>query len=98
MPPDPPVEIYCPSCRWAPDGGAHWQCHCGCVWNTFDTAAVCPRCRHRHRRTSCPTDPGGCNKSAPHADWYHGLEKQVAALVEEAFAVPVGVCCSPNEP
>lgn len=87
MPADSPLEIYCPRCRWEPDGGAHWQCHCGQSWNTFDTAAVCPRCRHRHRYTTCPPRPGGCGAASPHVEWYHDCGGLVAALVEESLAV-----------
>ncbi|MBD2722856.1 hypothetical protein [Hymenobacter armeniacus] len=97
MPADSTLEIYCPRCRWAPDGGAHWQCHCGCIWNTFDTTAVCPQCRYRHRDTQCPTYPGGCGASSPHPDWYHGLDETVAQLVEQALTAPVSVCCTSNE-
>ena len=90
---DSPLEIYCPRCQWEPDGGAHWQCHCGCVWNTFDTAAVCPRCRHRHRRTVCPAEAGGCDGVSLHVDWYHDLAGLVAELVEEALPAPAAVRC-----
>ena len=82
------VEIHCPQCRWEPDGGAHWQCRCGHVWNTFATAGVCPRCRHRWLTTVCPPAPGGCGALSPHIDWYHGLTELVEALVEEALSVP----------
>ena len=91
MPAASAIEIYCPHCHWEPDGGAHWQCRCGCVWNTFETAAVCPRCRYRWADTVCPTPPGGCGATSPHIDWYHGLAEQIAALVEEALAVPAAV-------
>ena len=84
---DSGIEIYCPHCHWQPDGGAHWVCQCGCHWNTFDTAAVCPQCRYRWRITYCPTAPGGCAKASLHVDWYHGLDQLVADLVEEALPV-----------
>ncbi|WP_204376191.1 hypothetical protein [Hymenobacter coccineus] len=57
MPTDSSLAIYCPRCHWEPDGGAHWQCTCGCVWNTFETAAVCPRCQRRWRDTDCRRCP-----------------------------------------
>lgn len=95
--PDLSVEIHCPRCCWAPDGGAHWQCTCGCVWNTFETAAVCPQCRRRWRDTACPPEPGGCGAMSPHLDWYHGLDEAVAELLEAAVPAPAGVCCIPNE-
>ena len=98
MPADSTIEIYCPHCHWEPDGGAHWQCNCGCVWDTFETAAVCPQCRRRWRYTDCPPAPGGCGARALHIDWYHGLDELVAELVEEALPAPAAVCCTPNEP
>ena len=82
---DARLEIYCPRCRWEPDGNAHWMCHCGCVWNTFDTAARCPRCRYQHRLTICPAAAGGCAAVSPHVDWYHDPGHLVADLVEEAL-------------
>ncbi|WP_210513657.1 hypothetical protein [Hymenobacter terricola] len=93
MPIDPNLEIYCPACQWEPDGGAHWVCDCGCVWNTFDTGGVCPQCRYRWRRTGCPS----CTVWSLHVDWYHGLDEEVAELVEAALSAPSGVCCSLNE-
>jgi C4-type Zn-finger protein len=97
MPTSSSIEIYCPRCQWEPDGGAHWRCHCGHIWNTFDTAAVCPHCRYRHRDTSCPAQPGGCGQVSPHIDWYHGLSEAITKMVEEALTTPVGVCCMVNE-
>jgi hypothetical protein len=97
MPAAPNLEIYCPRCHWEPDGEAHWACVCGCVWNTFDTAGVCPQCRHRWHVTGCPTDPGGCGAYSPHEDWYHGLDEQIAEMVETALLAPIAVCCSTNE-
>jgi len=98
MPTDSSLAIYCPRCHWEPDGGAHWQCSCGCVWNTFETAAVCPRCQRRWHDTVCPPLPGGCGAPSLHIDWYHGLDEAVAEMVETALAVPVSACCSRNEP
>lgn len=79
-----PVEIYCPCCHWEPDGGAHWQCTCGYVWNSFETGAVCPKCQYRWKISQCPTTPGGCGTVSPHVDWYHGLDALIEELVEEA--------------
>ncbi|MDB5234989.1 MAG: hypothetical protein JWR44_1982 [Hymenobacter sp.] len=94
---DSTIAIYCPHCYWEPDGGAHWVCTCGCVWNTFDTAAVCPQCRYRWQVTGCPPGPGGCGVYAPHIGWYHGLREQVADLLETAIPAPIAVCCTLNE-
>ena len=93
MSPDSNLEIYCPACRWEPDGQPHWQCTCGCSWNTFETAAVCPACGYRWRNTQCPT----CEVLSPHVDWYHGLDAVVADLAREVLSAPASVCCGPNE-
>jgi len=37
-----PRRIRCAKCQWRPSRNGPWQCHCGLVWNTFDT-------RHRPR-------------------------------------------------
>ncbi|MFM9947684.1 MAG: hypothetical protein ACKV1O_07075 [Saprospiraceae bacterium] len=69
------VKIECPKCSWEPDGQAHWQCSCGTVWNTFDTAGRCPSCKKQWKHTCCPTDPGGCGQWSLHLDWYKNLDK-----------------------
>ena len=46
------IKIRCPHCSWEPDGGAHWACTCDHVWNTFDTAGVCPSCNKKWEDTS----------------------------------------------
>ena len=58
--------IQCPSCEWKPDGGKHWGCSCGHVWNTFKTKAKCPKCDMQWKDTRCPA----CRSSTPHSDWY----------------------------
>ncbi len=70
------VEIACPKCEWKPDGGAYWQCSCGNVWNTFDTAGRCPNCPKHH---------GGCGKWSKHLDWYRNLDTQLKKEVENAL-------------
>ena len=94
---DATIEIYCPKCHWEPDGGAHWQCRCGHVWDTFETAGTCPQCRYRWQVTVCPPTPGGCGVTSPHIDWYHGLEALIEELVEEAMPAPAAVGCTPHE-
>ena len=94
---DSRISIYCPNCHWEPDGGKHWQCSCGCVWDTFETAAVCPQCRRRWRMTVCPPTPGGCDVPSPHIDWYHGLDALIEELVEEALPAPAAVGSAPSE-
>ena len=82
MPANPALTIYCPRCHWKPDGKIHWMCSCGCQWNTFDTAAVCPQCPRRWRNTACPDGPaGGCGRMSPHIDWYHGLDEAIHNLL-----------------
>lgn len=82
------LEIACPKCNWEPDGGAHWQCTCGHVWNTFDTAARCPSCRFQWKDTQCIDWVGGCGQSSPHLDWYRNLDEllreELEALAKES--------------
>jgi hypothetical protein len=59
-------KILCPKCEWEPDGYPYWMCHCGYVWNTFDTYGKCPKCGYIHRNTQCIE----CGKTSPHPDWY----------------------------
>lgn len=81
------VKIACPKCGWEPDGGAYWVCTCGHVWNTFDTAARCPRCSKQWTHTACIPHRGGCRSMPPHLDWYHDLDNWVRE--EVADSVPV---------
>ena len=59
-------RIRCPKCRWQPGRRSRWRCHCGHVWNTFDTHGVCPGCSYAWRDTRCPR----CKHWSPHAAWY----------------------------
>ncbi len=75
-------KIRCPKCEWEPDGGAHWICNCGHVWNTFATQGQCPRCGKVHKHTCCPK----CHKWSPHADWYVdllGISLEIEEMLEE---------------
>jgi hypothetical protein len=85
------IRIRCPKCKWQPDGGPHWQCTCGCQWNTFDTGARCPACGKVWQYTQC-VDPliGGCERISPHLDWYDGLDDVVRELEREWAEVGVG--------
>jgi len=67
-------EIKCPKCSWKADGGAHWICSCGYVWNTFATAGKCPACGKLWTMTQCPT-ASGCGKYSPHLEWYFRPER-----------------------
>jgi hypothetical protein len=69
------VSIQCPKCSWEPDGGEHWRCDCGHVWDTFETAARCPNCKKQWQETQCPAPAGGCSAFSPHLDWYQGLDE-----------------------
>ena len=90
---DSSLQIYCPACRWEPTSSSQWACRCGCLWNTFDTAGVCPQCHYRWHHTQCLA----CEVISLHIDWYHGLSEEVAQLVEEALFVPAAVCCTVHE-
>ncbi|RYU96715.1 hypothetical protein [Emticicia agri] len=80
------MKIRCPKCSWEPDGGKYWQCHCGHIWNTFETIGRCPSCHYQHEYTQCVPHAGGCDKKSPHLDWYEGLDKIVEEFIEEVFA------------
>ena len=79
------MKICCPKCDWQPDGHAYWQCHCGTIWNTFETAGRCPSCHFQHESTACVPFAGGCNAVSPHLDWYEGLDGIIEELIEEVF-------------
>lgn len=66
------LKIACPKCSWEPDGGEYWGCSkCGHTWNTFETAARCPKCGFQYTDTQCIPFRGGCHQMSPHEDWYH---------------------------
>lgn len=83
-----PFTICCPKCSWKPDGGAHWACTCGHVWNTFDTAGQCPACAVQWEVTQCITHAGGCGRMSAHLAWYKELEKWADALLTWARKQP----------
>jgi hypothetical protein len=60
------ARIRCPRCGWRPGREDRWECHCGCVWNTFETQARCPDCGFQHRATQCHA----CEAMSPHDAWY----------------------------
>ena len=76
------VKIECPKCAWEPDGGSYWQCTCGHVWNTFATAARCPKCNKQWKNTACIPHKGGCYAYSPHLDWYKNLDEWLIEQLE----------------
>ncbi len=80
------LEIACPKCEWKPDGGEYWQCLCGHTWDTFKTAAKCPRCKKQWHYTQCIAWRGGCNQQSPHIDWYRNLDELLEEELESMEA------------
>ncbi len=76
------VEIKCPECGWKPDGQPHWQCSCGYIWDTFQTAGRCPACSKQWERTACIPSAGGCTAFPLHLDWYDGLDEWLREELE----------------
>jgi hypothetical protein len=66
------VKIFCPKCEYVLLATDRWICipACGCLWNTFDTCGVCPKCGKNWEDTACPA----CHRWSPHADWYHEFQ------------------------
>ena len=62
------TRIRCPACAWEPSRTDRWYCSPGCghVWNTFETAALCPGCAKQWAYTVCLS----CSVSSPHDAWY----------------------------
>ena len=80
------LEIACPKCDWRPDGGKYWQCDCGHSWDTFTTAARCPKCSKQHKLTACmPPFMGGCHGLSPHLDWYKNLDDLLREELEHVM-------------
>ena len=62
------MKIYCPSCKWQPDGKKYWGCEgCWTIFDTFATRANCPKCSKTWHKTQCI----GCGELFPHEDFYH---------------------------
>jgi hypothetical protein len=63
------VKIFCPKCKWVPAPSDRWICQpaCGCLWNTFETCGVCPKCGKNWEVTQCLA----CKRRSRHIDWYH---------------------------
>lgn len=70
------VPAQCPHCGWQPDGEEHWVCDsCQNYFDMFADAGRCPRCYHVHEHSPCIDHAGGCGRTAPHLDWYPGLDE-----------------------
>jgi hypothetical protein len=79
-------KIRCPKCGWVPVPRSHWECFCGHLWNTFDTAGKCPVCNKSWSVTQCfwPED-GGCGEISLHIDWYADLDRKLKDGLMEMF-------------
>jgi Zn-dependent protease len=72
----------CPSCKSAPLLGAHWQCsHCQQMFDTFETAAVCPRCGYDHDAAVC----SDCGEVHPIGAWTVGAPHAAPGVVSASF-------------
>ena len=65
-------KIRCPKCQWEPTEKSRWFCTCGCSWNTFDTAGLCPSCGKQWTQTACLR----CSAWSLHKDWYVADEEE----------------------
>ena len=80
------VRIYCPKCEWESQPSSRWWCGtrtggCGCEWNTFDTAGVCPDCGRVWEETACLA----CRRMSAHRAWYHEFVTEASEVAQEAF-------------
>jgi Zn-dependent protease len=72
----------CPACKTSPPIGAYWKCsNCGQAFDTFETMAVCPRCRTQFPTTMCLD----CGRQNPVSAW------MAPSLVAPEVAVGPGV-------
>jgi hypothetical protein len=80
------IKIFCPQCRYVPRPSDRWTCisACGCLWNTFDTCGVCPKCGRNWEMTQCPR----CVQLSPHGDWYHEETPKGEVPAKEPSTVP----------
>ena len=80
------IRIACPHCSWEPDGGRHWYCACGAVYDVFATNARCPKCTNEIENVQCmPSELGGCHRESPYMDWIRGLDELVEEMTEAEF-------------
>ena len=72
----------CPSCKSAPLLGAHWQCsNCQQMFDTFETAAVCPQCGYDHDAAVC----SDCGEVHPIGAWTVGAPHAAPGVVSASF-------------
>lgn len=64
------LNVKCPKCNWKPTISDLWKCKCNHLWNTFDTAGQCPKCKKIWQDTCC----GNCDKWSKHYKWYPQLD------------------------
>jgi Zn-dependent protease/DNA-directed RNA polymerase subunit RPC12/RpoP len=58
--------FVCPECKTPPPVGELWKCsQCGQAFDTFQTAAVCPRCGMQYPATRCLD----CGRGHPMSEW-----------------------------
>ena len=61
------LQYRCPLCFWEASLIDKWLCSgCGCVWNTFKTQGLCPKCNYQWTMTACLN----CHQWSPHKEWY----------------------------
>jgi hypothetical protein len=67
---------------WKPLPSSQWSCLpvCGHLWNTFDTAGVCPQCDEHFEHTQCLR----CLQFSPHRQWYHDADPSEKKLEQHA--------------
>lgn len=62
----PRSGFLCPACRAPPPLGAFWLCQrCGAQFDTFASAATCPRCHTQFPVTACPH----CGTTRSFVEW-----------------------------
>ena len=83
------IKIFCPKCAWVPHPSDVWQCSspCYCVWHTFDTCGVCPKCGKNWEHTICLA----CHRWSPHVDWDHEFLPDRGKQAEQELVVAVPV-------
>lgn len=72
----------CPDCKTAPPAGAYWRCgQCGQPFDTFQSAAVCPRCRTQFPATQCLD----CGHQHPLSEWVSTAPLSASFVIDSEF-------------